>query len=102
MNCISLTSHTTLKKTLPLQNIEVLSMYSTVGHGLSPIESMHCGIMLVDAKFAHTFIVSKILQKELVMGLNMQPVHHLGCDWTENNYMFLHQGTNQFNKCCYK
>ena len=32
----------------------------------------------------HIFIVCKNLQKELVIGLAMQQVYHLGCDWTGN------------------
>ena len=24
----------------------------------------------------------------------MQQLHHLGCDWTDKEQMFLHQGTN--------
>ena len=32
------------------------------------------------------------LQKEHATGLNMQQLHHLGCGWTDNGWMFLHQG----------
>ena len=34
------------------------------------------------------------MQKELVIGLDMQQVHHLGHDCIENGHMFLHHGAD--------
>ena len=52
----------------------------------------HCRTMLAGTQFMHTFIMCNNLQEELIMGLDMQQLHHLGCNWTENGFMFLHQG----------
>ena len=38
------------------------------------------------------FILCKNLQKPFI-GLDMKVICHLGCDWTEDGEMFLHQGT---------
>ena len=34
------------------------------------------------------------LQKELVIGLDMQHLHHYCCDLTDGGWMFLHQGND--------
>ena len=36
----------------------------------------------------------KNLKKELVIGLDMQQLFQLGCDWANSGHMFLDQGTN--------
>ena len=36
----------------------------------------------------------KKLGIELVIGLDMQQLHHIGCDWTDNGWMFLQQGAD--------
>ena len=51
--------------------------------------------MIGNLQFRHAFNVCKKLQKALVIGLAMQLLHQLGCDWTDNGCMFLHQGTNK-------
>ena len=71
-------------------------MHSTMRHGLNPKGLIHCGIVLRDVKFMHTFIVRKNLKKELLIGLDMLQVHNLGCYQTESGHMFPHQGTNGF------
>ena len=38
--------------------------------------------------------MSNKLQKGLVTGLDMQQSQHLGCDWTDDRLMFLHQGND--------
>ena len=35
--------------------------------------------------------------KQLVVGLYMQQLNDLGCDWTDNGLMFLHQDTDILN-----
>ena len=40
----------------------------------------------------HPFIVCMKLQKELVIGVDMQLIPHLGCGWTDDGQMFLNQG----------
>ena len=40
----------------------------------------------------------KKLQKELVIGLDMQQLYHLGCDWTKEGLLFLNQGADILSK----
>ena len=35
-----------------------------------------------------TMVMYAILQREVVIGLDMQQLHHLGCDWTNDGQMF--------------
>ena len=55
---------------------------------------IHCGFLLGNMQSMHIFTVCRNLQKELVIGLNMQQIHHLGCYFTESVNTFAHQGTN--------
>ena len=55
---------------------------------------MCCRIMIGNLQVRHTFIVCKNLQKELVIGLAMQQLYWLGCDWTSRSHMYLHQDEN--------
>ena len=52
-------------------------MPSAVVHNLNSIGLTHCGIVLGYAQFIYTFITCKNLQKELVIWLDMQQIHHL-------------------------
>ena len=52
------------------------------------MELIHCETVLNDTQFMHSFIVCKNLWKELLIRLDMQQLHCLGCDWTENGECF--------------
>ena len=71
-----------------------MSVHSAMGHDLCPIGLACCEVTIGKSQFRHMFIVCKRLQKELVIGLDMQHLHHLGCDCTNDGQMFLHQGVN--------
>ena len=51
---------------------------------LCPIGLTCCEVMISKPQFRHTFIICK----------KMQQLHHVGCDWTNDRQMFLHQGTD--------
>ena len=97
MSHMSYTSYTKLKDHPPLQNIHALFEHSSMGHNLCPMGLIHCGVMPGNSQFRHSFIVCKNIQKELIIGLDMQLSHHLGCGWTEGGYMYLHQEANALN-----
>ena len=82
--------YTKLKDLPPLQNIQALTVHSAIRHDISPLGLIHCVIVLGGDQFINTFIVCKNLQKELIVWLEMQQVHCLGGEWTENGHMFLH------------
>ena len=65
-----------------------MSVHSVMGHDLHPIGFTCCEVTIGKSQYGHTFIVCKRLQKELVIGLDMQQLHHLGCDWTNDGWMF--------------
>ena len=48
--------------------------------------------MIGNHKFKYTLILCETLQKEIIIRHDMQQLYQLGCDWTDNNCMFLHQG----------
>ena len=56
---------------------------------------MTCGeVTIGKSQIRHMFIVCKQLQKEHVIGLDMEQLHHLGYDWTNDGQVVLLQGTN--------
>ena len=92
MNCISYTCYAKLKEPPPLQNIHAVSVHSVIDHDLYPMDLVHCNDMIGNAQFMHTLIKCRNLQKEILIGLDVQQLHHLNCDWRESDHMFLHQG----------
>ena len=82
MSYMSHTCYTRLKAFAPLRNRHASSVHSAMGHDL-----IHCGVMLGNTQFMHTFIVWKALQKELVIGLDIQHLHCLCCHWTKSVYV---------------
>ena len=65
-----------------------------MGQDLSSMGLMHCTTVLGNAQFIHTFIKCMNFQKELVIGFDIQQLHHLGCDLMENDHMFLYGGVD--------
>ena len=61
-----------------------------MGQDLSSMGLIHCTTVLGNAQFIPTFIKCRNFQKELVIGLDIQQLHHLGCDLMENSHMFLY------------
>ena len=74
----------------------MLSIHSMTGHDLYLMGLMQCNVIPDHIQFMHTFIVCKNTWKELVVGLDMQHLYHLGCDWPESHHKFLHQGAQVF------
>ena len=64
--------------------ISVISVQLAMGHDLCPIGLMCCDVTIHKSQFRYTFIVCKKLQNELVIGLDMQQLHCLGCEWTND------------------
>ena len=50
--------------------------------------------MIGNLQFRHTFVVCNNLEKELNIWLDMWQLYQLGCYWTDNGHMLLHQGMN--------
>ena len=95
MSCMFLACHTKLNDLYLSEHTNlVCTFYNRTWFKLYGIHTLWYWIVLVDAQFMHTFIICKNLQKELVKGLDMPQVHHLGCDWTENGHMLLHWGAD--------
>ena len=64
-----------------------MSVHSAMGQDLCLMGIMHCKVMLGNTQFLHTF-VCKSLEKEPVIGLDMQQLHCLGCGRTDSGHMF--------------
>ena len=64
--------------------VSTRSVHSDTCHDLCPIGVTYCEVTMGKSQFRHSFIVCKLLQEELVTGLDMQQLHCLGCDWTNN------------------
>ena len=94
MSCMSLACFVKLNDLTPLQNIQAVSVYLSKGHDWSPIRLIHCMTVLVNAQFLHTFIMCRYMQKKLVIGLDIQKIHHVGCDLTDNGHMFFYWGVD--------
>ena len=73
----------------PLQSIHVLSVHSVTGCDFFPIGLTQCNVTLGHTQFIYTFNVCKHIEKEPVIEMDMQHLHHLGCDWTEIGCIFL-------------
>ena len=72
-------------KALPsLKMISAMSVHAAMGHALCSIGLTCCRGTIGKSQFSHTFILCKKLQKELVIGLDMQQIHNLGSDWTND------------------
>ena len=65
-----------------MKTVHAMSVHSATGHNLYHIELTCCEI--TKFQFEHTLIYVKSYEKKLFIGLNMQQLHHLGCDWTAN------------------
>ena len=44
----------------------------------------------------HSFFICEHLTKDLITGLDMQLIYRLGCDWTAEGKLYLHQGYHVF------
>ena len=71
-----------------------MSVHSASGQDACPVGLTCFEVTIGKSQFKHTFIVCKILQKECVIDLDMQHVHHLGCDWADIGWLFLCQSTD--------
>ena len=63
LRCVSFASHTKLKSPPPLQSSQALSVHCAMGHDLNHVRLIHCGIVLSDTEFMHTFVVCKTYRK---------------------------------------
>ena len=88
MSCMSYLCYMKLKDMPSLKMIPSLSVHSSTGHDLCPIGLTCCEDRIGKSQFRHTFIVCKKFQKEIVIGLDMQQSHHLGCDWTNDKCFY--------------
>ena len=73
-------------------NVSTLSYWAW----FMPIGFMCGKIVKGNLQCWHTSIVCKNLQWELVIGFDMQQLHHLGYDWNNNGGMFLDQDTKLY------
>ena len=82
-----------LKNPPSLGDVPTMSGHLATGYIPCPIGVMCCRIMTGNFQFRHTFIVFNNLQRELIIGLGMQQLYQLVCDWTDSDHALLHQGT---------
>ena len=68
----------------------IMSVHSTTRHDLCPVRLMYCKMMISKLQFRQTSIVCQNLQKELIIGIDMQQLFSLHCDWTYNGHVFIH------------
>ena len=69
-----------LKDPSSLKILSSMSVHSGTGCNLYPVGLVCCEVTIGKLQFRHTFFVCKKLQKELVIDLDMQHLHHiLGC-----------------------
>ena len=92
MSCILYACCVILKDLPSLKIVSGMSVHSATGCDLCP-EGLTCYEVIVGRlQLRHTFTMCKKLQNELLIGLDMQLLHCLGYDWTNDGWMFLHWG----------
>ena len=80
MSCMLYACYVKLKDPPSLKMVLAMSVHSATGHDLCLAGLTSCKVTVGKLQFKHTFIVCKKVQKEPVIGLHMQQLHHLGCD----------------------
>ena len=78
MSCISYACYVKLKNLPSLVIVSAMSVNSATGHELCPVGLMCCDVTTGKSQFKHTLILCKKIQKELIIFLDMQELHHLG------------------------
>ena len=73
--------------------VSAMSVHSVPGHYLCPIGVTCCEVTIGKSHFGISLSCGKTLQKEPLIGLEMQQLHYLGCDQTADGQMYLHQET---------
>ena len=84
MNCISYACYMKLIDLPLLKMISAMLVQSATGHDVCLIGLTSCKLTIGKSQFRHTFIMCKKLQNELVIGHDMQQLHYLGCNWTND------------------
>ena len=69
------TCYMKLKALLSLRTVAAMSVQSATGHCYVPIGLICCEIMKGKLQFSHMLILCKNLQKELIIGLDMQQLY---------------------------
>ena len=59
-----------------------------------PTDLTCCQVTIGKSQFKYTSIMCRKFQRKLVIGLDVQQLLHLDCDWTDDGEIFLHQGTD--------
>ena len=76
MNCMSYACYTQSKDPPWTKKISAMPVHSAMGHDLCSISLTCCAVTIDKSQFRHTFITCKRLQKEHVIGLYKQQLHH--------------------------
>ena len=103
MRCMLYVCYLKLKHPPSLKMVPTMSVHSALVYTLCPVELTCCEVTIGKSQLKHTFIVCKKIKKELFIGLDMQKLYHLGCDWTDNGQMIWNQRywhTHYFHRCC--
>ena len=72
------------RSTLDTKMISAVSVPSPTCHDLCPIDLTCCEVTIGKSQFRYTFIICKKLQKVLLIDQDMQQLHLLGFDWTND------------------
>ena len=60
-------------------SLKKMSVHSAIGDDLCPVGLTFCEVTIDKSQFRHTLVLCMKSQMELVIGLDRQQLHHLGC-----------------------
>ena len=78
----------------PLTDVRMLTVHLTTRNNLQPVGITNCEVTIGNTSKSHTFILCKHLTKDVVIWLDMHHINRMGCGWTEEGRLYLHQGCN--------
>ena len=83
--------------------VSAMSVHSATGHDLHPIGLTCCEITIGRSQIKNISIMCNKITEELVIGLDMQQLHHLGCAWAYDEVFTPGYGnTHYLQRCCHK
>ena len=77
-----------------LTDTRMLTFHLAMGHNMQPVGITNYEVTMGGASMTDSFIMCKYLTKDVVIGLDIQQIYRIGCNWTEDGKVYLHHGQN--------
>ena len=74
----------------PPTDARMLTVDSATGHNLQPVDVINCVVTIGGISKAHSFFIFKLM-RDLFIGLDMKQIYRVGCGWTTEDKLYLHQ-----------